>query len=373
MNIGQKHHRSERGQTLGARKGGWLYVFLWVPLVASDVVQHDGGVVFGRAMNSTQDSSVVAGQEVLLYQYIGGKEVLDFRMDTVTDSRGQFVFEGLDVGDQYAYYPLTVFGDVEYRGKKVTPSGSSLRHQSDIVLFEPTYSDSAIRTIMHHIIIEPGAGFLNVREVLFFANRDNHTYVGIKPAGSGKNIVLQIEIPPKATELQLEGDLMSCCVIMNRNNVFDTMPLKPGTRQAILNYVLPYKGKEANLTKTIENPTEAFDIFLLDLQFGGFTMRTDREGSEIMLLDQFEEPEPFRIRGKKYSRYDVGSLARRTTFTLAIANLPAPRGDYRWLAPVILVLIMLAGYFRNRKLRLSRHTQPVRGEGRIQSTDRRNQ
>lgn len=333
-----------------------LSVSLIPIIVISGQLANKEAVVFGSIVNGSSDSSAVTNQEVILYQYIDGQEVKDFTVSTVTNSNGDFFFKGLEASKRYSYYPITVYDGVEYSGVLVIPTPSKLRLQSDILIFESTSSDSTISTIMHHLIIEPGVGSLNVREVLLFANRDNHTYIGNIPTKSGKNIVLRMETPVRANEVQVGGDVMSCCTIVKGNQIFDTMAFKPGTRQAVLSYVLSYDGREANLTKTVEYRTEAFDIFLSDpLRLAGFTTAGNNEENKIISKDQLEESEPFQIRGKKYNRYNIGSLARGSTFSLAISqedasqNLSALQTDYRWLAPIILILIIVVGYFSNHK------------------------
>lgn len=296
---------------------------------------NNSGVVFGSVLNASQDSAAMAGQEVVLYQYVDGQEVEGARPHAATDDRGRFVFEGLQVGERFAYYPLAVFAGIEFSGALVKSTPAALRQGSDILVFEPTSSDSAISTAMHHLILEPGAGSIAARELFLFANRGNHTYVGNMPSGSKKNIVLRLEVPPNATDLQFGGDLMSCCAVVNGNQIFDTMEFKPGTRQVELNYLLPYQGKETILAKTLGHTTAALDIFL-------------PKDHGVISAAQFGEATPFQIRGKNYLRYHAGNLAKDSILSLMISNLPAAPRDYRWRAPVILVLIIATVHALNR-------------------------
>jgi hypothetical protein len=324
----------------------WFGFSLLLPVAVWSQASNKTGIVFGRVLNASQDSIAMAGQEVVLVKYVDDQEVEGARPHTVTDARGRFVFEGLETGGRFAYYPLAALGGIEFSGELVKPTSVATRQQSDVIIFEPTSSDSAISTAMHHLIIEPGTGALAVREIFLFANRGNHTYVGNAPAPSGKKIVLAMETPVNATQLQFGGELMSCCAQVNGNQVFDTMELKPGMRQVVLSYLLPYQEKEASLIKTIAQPTAAFDVFVpAPLHLGRFKVLRSAGESE---LAQSKEPEPFQIRDKNYSRHQAANLARGSVLELTITNLPAAPRDYRWLAPVILLLLIAAGYAMNR-------------------------
>ncbi|MFQ6673612.1 MAG: hypothetical protein ACE5GH_02360 [Fidelibacterota bacterium] len=327
------------------------FLFL-IPWVESPGYQ---GVISGRVVNATYDSSAVPQQEVLLYKYVNGEEVQDFEKHATTDVRGYFAFDGLAAGERVTYAPRTLYGDVEYGGIPVELLLPSPSQKSDIVVFESTTSDSAISTLMHHLIIEPEAKSLLVREVLLFYNSGNRTYVGSKPVASGKNVVLKMEMPPRATELQLGGELMSCCVVVRKNQIFDTMELKPGTRQAVLSYQMPATGKETNLTKSVAYPTKSFDVLLLDSKLSKLEVSEDGEENGLIPVLQAEKPDSFQIRGRNYARYSMAGLAGGSMFRLGI--LPedvsyrslASHGDYRWLAPVALILVMVIGYAIHRR------------------------
>ncbi len=329
----------------------WTVLFLLVSVVAVGQPELGSGVISGQVTNGSLGDMAVADQEVELHKYINEKEDATFRIAVVTDVKGSFSLEGLDVGDSLMYQPFVVYLGVEYAGTPVMLLPSNFRKKSKIPIFETTTSDSAISVAMYHMIVEPSHGFLNVREVIYFSNTGRYTYVGSVPAGPGKNAVLRLEFPENARELQVEGDLMSCCLVQDRNLIFDTMPFKPGSRTAVASYLLSHKGDDATLTRTVAYPTENLDIFLYDSHLEELTVSQGSENNTPELINHSGEPEPFEIRGKQYSRYDVGSLERGQALALKISNLTAPPSDFRWLAPVVLVSIIVFGYLSNRRRR----------------------
>ncbi len=268
----------------------------------------------------------VADAAVVLHKYVDGKDSGDKPATAVTDAGGRFTFEGLAVGKRYAYYPSTRFAGVEYDGTPVSMTADTLDRRSDIVAFETTRADSAISVPMHHLVVTPGAGKLQVKEILLFTNRGRNTYVG-KKTGE-RDIVLDLEVPAGAEEVKFGGDLMSCCAVVADNHVFDTMAFKPGMRQEILSYLLPYEDTSAGLEKQVVFPTQALDIFL-------------PEGTGVLKTPGFESQGAFAIRGRNYQRYTGTNLNAGTPLRLAFSDLPTAPKDWRWLAPLAFGLLVI--------------------------------
>lgn len=325
-----------------------VIVILFGQSIAQDQT-NSKGAVYGYVYNASQQTaykkSGLAGVDVVLHRYVDGKEVEGERPHGVTDARGRFEFTGLQMGSRFGYYPATVFEGVEYYGSLVSLSPDTVRKRSDVQAFEATQSDSAVAIAMQHIVITPNQGNLQVREIYVFANRGLRTYVGGLPAGqANKKIVLLIVVPEQATDVQFGGDLMSCCAVTVGNRTYDTMAFKPGTRQILVTYTLPYEGSEAALVKEITHPTSHLDVFLPEgmgiLQAAGFTPQTG-----------------FTIRGENYQRSSAQDLNKGSTVMLDIQDLPSSPMDLRWLAPVILGLLVLAGFFLRKKMKQSQQSE----------------
>ncbi|MFQ6616765.1 MAG: hypothetical protein ACE5HZ_08410 [Fidelibacterota bacterium] len=310
------------------------------------------GTVSGRVRNGTMDSAAVQNEGVILYQAVNGKKQEDFLQNTWTDDSGYFHFEGLPMGEGVAYYPVAVHGGVEYAGTWVefpsTAAGTQKR--SDILVYEATSSDSAVSVPVHHIIVEPEPGALGVREVFFFVNEGSRTYVGGREYSPGKNIVLEMELPVQAKELVLDGDIMTCCIITDRNRVIDTMELKPGSRQVIANYRVPHTGPTVRFSKAVSYSTGGLDLFIVGSEITNIDIREPGESPARAVSGDVETSRPFRIRGREYKRYSLGQIARGSEVTVTFAGLAPFSRAYRWVAPAVLVLIMIAltGYHRIR-------------------------
>ncbi|RMD93190.1 MAG: hypothetical protein D6814_15960 [Calditrichaeota bacterium] len=310
------------------------------------------GEIFGRVLNGSRDSTAVSGQEVVLYTILNGQELDEPRPHVKTDRQGRFRFKKLKVGKQLAYYPLTKYNGVEYSGPIVRPSGKKAKLESNIYLFESSDSDSAVSASIHHIIIEPANGMLLVRELYVFQNSDHFTYAGTiqAPGTPNKNIVLRMQIPVDARELRLGGNLMSCCTVLQENEIYDTMPLKPGQRRVIMSYQLPYKGKQARFQAMLYHPTHSVDILLArPIQPAAIEIQPF-SGRAKPVLQPLENAEQVQFKGKSYRHVELKDLAANSSLQMRLANLPVAPSDYRWVAPFVILLVIAGGYFIHSKI-----------------------
>lgn len=302
----------------------------------------------GTVLNASRDDAPVAKQEVVLYTVKDGKELDAPRPHVVTDAAGKFVFKDLEVGEGIAYYPLAVYTGVEYSGRLVTPDPDTLQQKSNVVVYDLTAADTVVSAMMHHLILEPGNGILTVREVYLFQNRSKFTYFGDVAEKPGMKVGLRMEVPAQARELQLGGSLMQCCTVVEGNQIYNTMEFKPGQRQVVLNYQIPYDGNEAQLFKTIRVRTASIDAYLPgDISLQKMQIRRQSEVKELAA----DAGEPFQLRGSTYQRYELRDVAKGGMLSLALGNLPAAPKDYRWLAPLALIFIIGAGVVFHRKAR----------------------
>ena len=320
-------------------------LLIFIPAMATAQKAGQGGSVAGTVRNGSKDSAPVPGLDVVLYTVQDGQEVDGPRPHGTTDARGRFVFRELATGENTAYYPLAVYETVQYMGPLVPVTPAAPEQQSNIILFDITTVDTAISATMHHLIIEPGNGMLAMREVYQFTNRGKYTYFSEPLNEQQMRIGLQFEIPKAAQELQLGGNLMSCCTVVQGNRIYNTMEFKPGNKQIVMNYQVPYSGSEASLTKTITATTELLDVYLPEPGVPRMQIRT---GDAVRTL-ALDDGEPFQIRGRSYRRYAVTGVARGSVLSLDLRQLPSAPRDYRWLAPVALVLSVLLGLLWYRR------------------------
>lgn len=71
------------------------------------------GRLYGQVFNASKETKAegkpgIAGQEVVLYKYVDGKDEEGARAHVVTDKDGRFEFTGLEVGKRFAYYPVAI-------------------------------------------------------------------------------------------------------------------------------------------------------------------------------------------------------------------------------------------------------------------------
>ncbi|MFQ5676010.1 MAG: hypothetical protein ACE5G1_08955, partial [bacterium] len=103
-----------------------------------------------------------------------------------------------------------------------------------------------------------------------------------------------------------------------------------GLRQEVVSYLLPYQGQSATLIKTVAHPTTALDVFL-----------PEKSGtlSSSNLISQGSFP----IRGETYQRFSGSDFTAGDVVTMTLSELPGSPRDWRWLPPVVLSALVLAG------------------------------
>lgn len=305
------------------------------------------GELSGRVLNGSRDSTGVGGQEVMLYIIENGRELDTQKPKVRTDAQGRFVFKNLPLKQGRAYYPLTRYEGVEYAGSVVQANPQQPNLKSDIYIFDSTNSDSAISTAMLHLIVLPGNnGMLEVQELYVFANESPYTYAGKVPLPDqpDKFSVLQFELPEGAQNLQLGGDLMSCCTVIEQNQIIDTMPFKPGKRQVSISYHLPYRSRQQELWWRL--PYAVTTLNLLIAEPARMEQTFIIAGGDTLHL---QEEKPIYFKGRTYRHYGAKQVAAQAAFMAAVGNLPAPPKDYRWLAPVGLLLLIGFTYVLQQK------------------------
>ncbi|RMD92442.1 MAG: carboxypeptidase regulatory-like domain-containing protein [Calditrichaeota bacterium] len=308
------------------------------------------GIISGKVLNGSLNGQPVVQQDVVLYKVQDGQDVDEPRPHAITDSQGKFVFENLDIAPGVAYYPLTFHETIRYTGPMVTLQPDAAQQQSDITVFETTESDSAIVAEMHHVVVDLGDGSLSVQEVYSYKNPSKYALFRPAPSKPELKIGLQYALPKGARALQFGGDLMNCCVVVDGNRVLDTMEFKPGPRQVVLSYELPIAGKALRVIKPIMANTQSLDVYLPPgVDMGSLFLTQDGKKVVDAVSVSAENPQPFQIRGKSYTRYEIPNIQKGAMFNLALDNLPTKPWNLKWIAPVALAVLIAISLLLSQK------------------------
>ncbi|HED07735.1 MAG TPA: hypothetical protein ENI57_06445 [Ignavibacteria bacterium] len=221
------------------------------------------GTIKGKVTNGTAGFKIPKNIEVELSRFVDQKQDEDFKLKTTVDKNGFFTFKDLAVNvDSGSFYqPSILYKAVGYTGKKATLSAENPSAVSDIIIYEPTNSDSLISTAIQHYLIIPTTGFLEIQEILLLENKGDRTYRGTIPTESGKFITVNYKLPKAAGNISIGYGLMSCCVEPADGGFYDTMEILPGEKQISFTYKIKAPNKTIKFSREFSLPTGEFDVF----------------------------------------------------------------------------------------------------------------
>ncbi len=272
----------------------------------------------GKVVNGSRDDAPVPGQTVKLHVYLDRQEIEDRLTVTETDAKGRFIFTGLDTSKGYVFSSSTVYLSVEYFEERQPFIGRGPQMMSTITVYDTTSTASDIRVKMHHVIVKPAKGTMEVREILLLRNEGRKTYIGQEEIASDSRTTLKFAIPANAEQLELGGDLMSCCTYYSDGNIYDTMEFSPGDKQVVYSYQLPIRRKERAIEKVFIYDTDLFDIFIPK---SGVVFKS---AGMVRIGDFF-------LRNIPYIRYEAQNIPKGQVVPLEFADLSPETNIYRWL------------------------------------------
>ncbi len=295
---------------------------------SSAAADPDGGVIGGQVVNGTPGGSSVADQSISLVSYGGDAEAGS--QDAKTDAQGGFRFEGLATGSDYTYQVTITYQGAQYASEWLTFTEEESIRSVELLVYDTTGSDEAIRVMTSHAVIYVEGDTLLVKEFLLFVNTGDRTYVGSEEAlVAGRKRTLRFSLPEEATELQLTRGLLECCTVRTETGLADTIPIAPGAKEVAYSYRVKYSDGRHAFSEVVHYPTAAFD-FLVQGKY--------MEASS----KQMTVAEPLDIQGVGFAHLSATDIAPGTVLEINLSNAPKRdlQNTVRWAA---LALVLTAG------------------------------
>ena len=296
--------------------------------------------ITGHVVNGTLNEKPVGQQEVQLYQTKTAQEEAKVILKATTDKKGKYRFSVSDSLFGKSFYPTAMFKGVEYYGEVVQAKDKQKKLVSDITVFEPTDSDSNIIINMEHLLITPAQGKLFIKDIFLVQNIGKSTFMGKRQIATDKFATLTFQMPDGFEDISVGGDLMQCCAVIQGNNVYETMPIKPGMRQELISYSLAYKKNSYVLQKVAE-----YVILQLDILVPDTTVRIEAAGLEKL--------GNLAIRNVNYAHYRLKGIKAGLPVSIALSNLPGGQRSYNQLSliglGVVLFGFLLFAVLRKRR------------------------
>ena len=325
-----------------------LLIIFILSLSSSALAAEPGsGIIDGMVVNETASGSSVADQDVTLKTYLN--DVEEDSTTTKTDVEGYFVFGGLSTEPGYSYEVTITFQQAEYYSERLSFDEGETNKFTEVIVYDSTTSDEAIKAAMAHTVIYVEQGSLRVVEYFFFVNEGDRTYIGSKEMDTeGTRETLRFSLPEEATELQPAQGLMECCIYDSEDGFVDTMPVLPGGKEIAYSYRVDYNSGAYTFSQNVSYPIVNYNLLV------------HGEGIRIA-SDQLTTEEPLNIEGILFNYLSGTDIAAGNILTTRLSGLPETNNQntVKWVGLVLIVLIAGFGFgYLLRKRRL----QPISPE-----------
>lgn len=198
--------------------------------------------VTGLVTNGTPDGPIPTGITVNLH----GFDPPDFTetvVETTLQEDGSYAFTDIAHVPGRVYwlsleYQDVLFGSTVYQPEAFVDGAL----ETAIEVFEMTTDPSVVRVTSGVMRITFSHFGLEVSEVLIFENSSDQLYLSDMPFSDNQRVALQIPLPPGAFGVSFEAgmDGTRFHASADGSTVFDTQPLRPGTEEVVVSFLVPY-------------------------------------------------------------------------------------------------------------------------------------
>ena len=216
------------------------------------------GVIQGQVSNGTSGGGSTAGLEVVLRVFRGAEE--QGLLSTFTDDQGQFRFEGLDTGSDWAYLARVTYADVIYAsGLMPFPEGEGELFV-DMLVYETTTDNFGIAVERAHIFVTVSDTGLSVSELYVFNNPTDRTYIGKE--ADGLPMTAEFALPLESHSLDFDDGSMGGRFLAVEGGFADTEPQWPGSTQVLFSYEVNCPAGKCDLSREIAHPISNLNVLI---------------------------------------------------------------------------------------------------------------
>ena len=259
--------------------------------------------VTGQVVNGTLNSLPPFGLTITLHRQ---KADTYEEVTTTTDTKGNFVFEGIPF-DPQALYGVTVrhegvvYGtDIDIRPEFLPPVTVTIYETSDDLSLLSVSSASLLLSQVDKI-----GRNIYALEIVNVVNTGNRTYV---PGAEPMNL-LRFGLPEGAKGLQIDTALVAADAIQVDRGFAITANIPPGEHEVMFAYNFGYQGDSTAFEKSYLYGADNVRV-LVPYEIGDLSSTDFGEASDVLIGD------------KHYQLIEVTDVARQTRPTLKISSLP---------------------------------------------------
>jgi hypothetical protein len=240
----------------------------------------DDGSIGGVVISGSANSTPVAGLEVRLTVFDDMKAAADYK--TTTDDAGNYEFTGLETDLAFSYRLETDFAEMPYvSGFLQFPPDETLIPW-DFTVYETTADPGVVSLVMAHVIMAAGEGYLSVTEYHVVANGSSLAYVGAMVEGEEWREVLSFAVPEGASALEFAEGLTDIRMWPEGSGFSDGATLRPGMREVVFTYLIPFTEGEKSLDLGFDYPVNALNLLV---ENRGIEVSTTLVASEPLVME----------------------------------------------------------------------------------------
>lgn len=230
-------------------------------LLPVTILAEGEGVIEGQVVNATFGGGTVGEVRVVMRVYRDAEE--HDPTAAVTDARGRFRFENLDVDSELTYLAQVSYAGVVYSSDplRFESGGSSI--VTRLTVYEDTTDDGAILIERAHLIVTVMASGLSVTELHVLSNSSDRTYVG-REVEQGRRATSEFILPEGAQDLTFEGGYEGGRFLPTSAGFVDTEPLWPGRTSVVFRYSLGCEDAECTLARYVTRWTSVLNLLVPD-------------------------------------------------------------------------------------------------------------
>ncbi len=215
----------------------------------------------GQVVNGTTGGQIPGGLTVTLRAFQGQDE--SEPRSTTTDALGQFQFEGLETGSDWAYLAQVRYQEVMYSPGILSFEAGQSELSTEILVYEATTDTPGVEAERTHIFVTLSGTGLSVTELYVFANSTDRTYVGAESI-DGRRWTSRFLLPEDSRDLTFEDGTLGGRFLSIPGGFVDTEPHWPGTTSVLFSYNLDCRGGDCSLARELVHPISNLNVLIPD-------------------------------------------------------------------------------------------------------------
>ena len=262
------------------------------------------GVITGVVINPL-GKAITPGLTINLHGFDNMQRVITETTPILDD--GSFTFPNVDMPEGRTFFATVEYQDALYASEIVQIPHTMQSLELPIQVFESTRDISALSIDRLHFFLDVvDEQTLRVGELYIISNPGDKTVLPNQP----DQPVLSFDLPPGATNLQIQDEMQSGRFIPIETGLGVTSPITPGAGnlEVFFVYDLPYSRK-VELSRTVKLPTEAVIVLV---PAGNIRVKSSQ------LQDLGERSN----QGVEYQMYSGGSLDPGQSLKMTITGKP---------------------------------------------------